>query len=72
MLFRTKTDVGDAFIIYGILEKILDVDDLSEEERYRYEKHVRTRKNSKLRGAHLHGLKLDQDQLNSILKATEG
>jgi hypothetical protein len=43
MLFLTKTDVGDAFISYGILEKILDVDELSKEERYRCKKHTRAR-----------------------------
>lgn len=86
ILFLTRTDVGNAFINYGILEKILDTDELSEEEHYRCKKHCWKKalefkyilkfekplpiqktflKDSKLRGAYLHGLKLDQDQLNS-------
>ena len=79
-MFLNRTDVGDAFIGYGILKKAHNIDELSEEEHYRCRKHGWKKalefkyvlrferplpiqktflKDSKLRGAYLHGLKLN-------------
>jgi hypothetical protein len=93
VLFVHKTNIGDAFVGYGILKKTHEKDELSEEERLECEKHgwkkalefkyvLRFKeplpikktflKKSKLRGAYLHGLKLDKEQMNSTISQAEG
>jgi len=91
IVFVHKTSVGDAVIGYGVIGKIYERDELSDEEQRECEKHgwkkaiefkyimklekplpIRETflKNSKLRGRYFHGLKLDKEQLNSIIKSS--
>ncbi len=92
IVFIHKTSVGDAVIGYGVIGKIYERDELSEEEKRECEKHgwkkaiefkyiikfekplpIRETflKDSKLRGRYFHGLKLDKEQLSSIMSQAE-
>ena len=92
IVFVHKTNVGDAFVGYGILNRIHGIDELSEEERSECKRHGWKKalefkyvlrfdkplpiketflKDSKLRGAYLHGLKLNKEQLNLIMSKAE-
>ncbi|MCK4481791.1 hypothetical protein KAU55_01090 [Candidatus Bathyarchaeota archaeon] len=92
IVFIHKTSVGDAVIGYGVIRKIYERDELSEEEKRECEKHGWKKaiefkyiikfekplpiketflKDSKLRGRYFHGLKLDKEQLNSIMSQAE-
>jgi hypothetical protein len=91
IVFLHKTSVGDSIIGYGVIGRVSEKDELSEEERRECEKHGWKKaiefkyvkpvkplpiketflKNSKLRGRYFHGLKLDEEQLNSIISQAE-
>lgn len=92
IIFIHKTSAGDAVVGYGVIGKIYEKDELSEEEKsecekrgwkkaieFKYviklEKPLRIKetflKNSKLRGRYFHGLKLDEEQMNSIISQAE-
>lgn len=88
IVFLHKTSVGDSIVGYGVIGKIYEKDELSEEEKSECEKHGWKKaiefkyiiklekplpiketflKNSKLRGRYFHGLKLTEEQVNSII-----
>lgn len=91
IVFLHKTSVGDSIVGYGVIGRISEKDELSEEERRECEKHGWKKaivfkyvkpvkplpiketflKNSKLRGRYFHGLKLDKEQVNSIINQAE-
>lgn len=88
IIFLHKADVGDAFIGYGVIEKVYRKGELSDDEARECEAHgwknaiefryvVKFEKplpikqtflrQSKLRGMYFQGLKVDDDQVRSIL-----
>jgi hypothetical protein len=89
ILLVHKSELGDAFVGYGVIERVLGKDALSEQERIECErggwktaiefKYVRRfervlliketfLKNSNLRGRFFHGLQLEREQVESVLK----
>jgi hypothetical protein len=92
IVFIHKTGGGDALVGYGVIGKIYEKDELSDEEKCECEKHGWKKaiefkyvvefekplpiketflKESKLRGRYLHGLKLNQEQIASIMSQAE-
>lgn len=89
ILFVSKSELGDAFIGYGVIGRVLAKDALSDQERIECErggwkvaiefKYVGKLerpllvketflKNSKLRGRFFHGLQLEREQVEDVLK----
>lgn len=91
IVFLHKTSVGDSIIGYGVIGRICEKDELSEEEQRECERHGWKKaiefkyvkpvkplpiketclKDLGLTGKYLHGLKLDEEQLNSIISQAE-
>jgi len=92
ILFVHKSNVGDAMVGYGLIERACEKDELSEQDKggcerggwkraieFRYVKQFDKPlaikdtflKGSKLRGRYFHGLKLEENQLRTILAQAE-